>query len=128
VISEFNWLQKIKKKQYTDFNKFLDNFLNKKNYKLFDNHNLSNLDYITNSKGEIVKEIEVFKFFDVDNLSLYLNKDELKKRHDNKSNKIVNNITEEQKSRIIEFYKDDIETFNFDINEKEIFNKDLNLI
>jgi hypothetical protein len=128
VISEFNWFNKVRKDKYADFNKFLDDFLNKENFKKFDNHNLSNLDYLLDKDGNIPEKIKIFKFFDKDNLSLFLNDGDIKKKHDNKTNKIFNNINEEQKSRILEFYKDDIETFNFDINEKEIFNKSLNLI
>ena len=128
VVSEFNWLSRVRKNKYTDFNKFLDEFLNKENFKNFDNHNLSNLDYLLNKDNEIPENIRIFKFFDKDNLSLFLNDDEIKKRHDNRTTKIFNSVDEKQKSRIVEFYKDDIETFNFDINEKEIFNKNLNLI
>jgi hypothetical protein len=103
------------KTRYKDFNIFLDSFLNKNNFRYFDNHNLSNFDYLSNEDGEISDKIKIFKFFDEEGISNFIGA-EKQIGHFNISTKTIKEITDEQKERILDFYKDDIHCFDFDIN------------
>ena len=116
VLSEYNWFCKLGKKRYEDFDLFLNKFLNKNNFRYFDNHNLSNFDYLSNEDGEISDKIKIFKFFDKEGISNFLGVEENKIGCFNDSPKIIKEITDTQKERILDFYKDDIHCFDFDIN------------
>jgi hypothetical protein len=115
VLSEYNYIVKMGKTRYKDFNIFLDSFLNKNNFRYFDNHNLSNFDYLSNEDGEISDKIKIFKFFDEEGISNFIGA-EKQIGHFNISTKVIKEITDEQKERILDFYKDDIHCFDFDIN------------
>lgn len=126
VISEYNWLDKLKKNRNKNFDIFLDNFLNKENFRYFDNHNLSNFDYLSDDNGEICDDIKIFKFFDNEGISNFLNLNKNFDLHTNISPKKIKEITTEQKERILDFYKDDLHCFDFDINSPILIkNKDL---
>lgn len=115
VVSEYNYLINVGRK-FEDFNSFLDLFLNKENYRKFDNHNLSNFDYLSNEDGEIPDEIKIFKFFDAEGISNFIGFKNKKIGHHNSMTKMIKEINNEQKERILDFYKDDIHCFDFDIN------------
>lgn len=126
VISEYNWLDKTKKGRYNNFDVFLDNFLNKNNFITFDNHNLSNFDYLSNDDDEICEDIKIFKFFDKDGISDFIGLNKKIDLHANVSQKKITEITTEQKERILDFYKDDLHCFDFDMNSPIIIkNKNL---
>lgn len=106
VISEYFWLKDINHpmaKNFNTFDDFLDLFLDKKNNLLFDNHNLSNSEFLINSKGKIDPKIKIFSFFDIKSIESHLNVCGLSNYHYFKTNKNIF-ITEKQKNRIKKFY------------------------
>jgi len=108
VLSEYFYILEKRpdlKELFTDFDSFLELFLDKKNSLLFDNHNLSNKDFLINSKGEIDPKIKIFDFFDVNGIEEYLQINGLNKFHKMKTNKI-NLITDEHSKKISNFYND----------------------
>lgn len=126
VISEYNWLEKTKRGLNKNFDTFLNKFLDKNNFSYFDNHNLSNFDYLSNDDGEISEDIKILKFFDAEKISNFIGLDKKFELHLNTSPKKIKEVTLEQKERILDFYKDDLHCFDFDINSPIIIkNKNL---
>ena len=107
VVSEYFYILNKRpdlKKLFNNFDEFLDIFLNKKNYLLFDYHNAPNKDFLVNKNGFIDEKIKIFDFFDVESIEEYLGIYGLSKIHMNKTQK--NNILEDRHiKKIIEFYE-----------------------
>ena len=90
---------------FTDFDSFLELFLDKKNSLLFDNHNLSNKDFLMNSKNEIDGDIKIFDFFEIKKIENFLNIKGLNNFHELRTNKIDITLTKKQISKIKDFYE-----------------------
>ena len=112
VISEYAYLKSLDHpiiRNIDTNDEFLDLFLNMKNYSLFDNHNLSQFEFLSDSNGQIPEEIKIFRFFDIDGIEEFLgltglaNFNCLKKRNNSTS------FSEQQINRIKEFYRMDYE-------------------
>jgi hypothetical protein len=107
VISEFFFLQKFQPslgKKFFDFDSFLDSFLDKKNSLLFDNHNLSNFDFLKNKNNEIDEKIKIFNFFDIPSIEGYFGLKGLNVYRVLQTEKNNFQPTEKQTQRIIEFF------------------------
>ena len=93
VVSEYfyvlEWRPEVKK-LFNGFDEFLDIFLDKKNNLIFDNHNLSNMDFLINEKGEIEENIKIFDFFNYEEIEDYIGIKGLNRIHEMKS--IKNNF------------------------------------
>lgn len=110
VISAFSYIKTYRpdiNKKFNDFDEFLNLFLNYENLKLFDNHNLSQFDYLKNQDGIIPSRIKIFQFFDSKNIENFLGINELENFHSFKSDKFHLNITRKHKKLIKSFYAND---------------------
>jgi len=110
VISEYFYLKKMapnKSKMFNNFDEFLDIFLDKKNCLLFDYHNVSNKEFLTNKLNYVDERIKIFDFFDTESIENYLGIKGLSQFHEMKPNQDRYNfmLTEEQKIRINNFFK-----------------------
>jgi hypothetical protein len=96
--------------RYNSFDGFLDLFLNHDNTILFDNHNLSNSEFLINHKGVIDDKVKIFKFYDTSSIEQFLNVNGLNKIHEFKSNYDEKNFNLEtyQKEKILNFFKTDL--------------------
>jgi hypothetical protein len=112
VVSEFFYI-KIRRpdvdKKYKNFDGFLDLFLDKRNSVLFDNHNLSNNDFLINKFGEIDSKIKIFNFFDIKSIEEYLGLKGLGKYKINCSQSTHSGLKFEKRyiDRINKFYEED---------------------
>lgn len=110
-VSEYYYLKKWKTKAsglFTNFDEFLDLFLNKDNYQLFDYHNMPNKDFITNKLGEIDNRIKIIDFFNIKEIEDYLQESGLSNFHELKSSEGVPFqllLSSEQHQRILDFYQ-----------------------
>lgn len=76
VVSEYFYLQRFRpdiNHLYDNFDGFLDVFLDKNNFLLFDQHNLSNQEFIVGEDGKTDPRLYTFDFFDVDAIEAFLN-------------------------------------------------------
>ena len=107
VLSEYFYILEKRpdlKKLFTDFDSFLELFLDEKNSLLFDNHNLSNNDFLINSDGLIDERIKIFDFFDIRGLEEYLGITGLNSIHEMKTIK-KNILTNEHVNKIKKSYE-----------------------
>lgn len=97
-------------KQFSSFDGFLDLFLNHNNTILFDNHNLSNSDFLIDDNGFVHNNIKIFKFYDIKGIENFLNIKGLDKIHEfnfnNEKEKFL--LETYQKERILNFFKTDL--------------------
>jgi hypothetical protein len=96
VVSEYFYILEKRhdlKALFNNFDEFLDLFLNKNNYLLFDYHNVSNKDFLVDKNGIINSKIKIFNFFEFDKIENYLGLNGLNKIHEMKTTKcnILNN-------------------------------------
>ncbi len=106
VLSEFFYIRAHRPdldELFVDFDEFLNLFLNKENYLLFDYHNLSNRAFITDESGKIDPDLHIFSFYDIDGLENFLGLKGLCHYHHLKTEK-VDLLTEDHIARIKEFY------------------------
>ncbi len=88
TVSEYFWCKKNRSDinhLFNTFDEFLELFLNKKNYELFDYHNLSNKEFLINSDGDIDPSIKIFGFFDYEKIEQYLGLTGLNNFHENRT-------------------------------------------
>jgi hypothetical protein len=109
VVSEYFYILEKRpdlKRLFNNFDEFLELFLNKENSNLFDNHNLSNSEFLINETGEIDNNIKIFNFFDKEGIEEYLGLSGLDNFHCNKtdSSKKLNILKEKHIEKIKEFY------------------------
>lgn len=107
VVSEYFYILNKRpdlKKLFNDFDDFLNLFLNKDNTLLFDNHNLSNKDFLKNKYDVINSDIKIFNFFDYISIEKYLGLQGLGNFHLNKS-KDYFELKKYQKTKILNFYE-----------------------
>ena len=95
------------------FDEFLNLFLNKQNTVLFDNHNISNFDFLVNKEGKINEQIKIFKFFETEKIEQFLGLKGLSNYHELKTNKNNFQLTEEQKVKIVNYFQKDFDYFKF---------------
>lgn len=110
TISEFFYIKKHRKKTFeviNNFDEFLDMFLDLNNSSIFDNHNLSNYDYLLNNNNELEKNIKIFNFLDINSIEDFLGFKGLSNYHLLKNENSDLNITEDQVKRIKSFFDDD---------------------
>ncbi len=108
VFSEYFYIQKFRhdlNKLFKNFNEFLDLFLDKKNYSLFDFHNLSNKEFLINKNGVIDEKIKIFDFFDIKSIEEYIGISGLSNIHEFKTKKI-DIIKPHHIEKINKFYND----------------------
>ena len=107
VVSEYFYILENRpdiKELFNGFDGFLDIFLDKKNNLIFDNHNLSNLDFLINEEGRIDQSIKIFDFFNYEEIEDYIGIKGLNRVHEMKSVKNNFNLNESQIKKINEFY------------------------
>lgn len=115
VISEYKWLcdtnwhtrNKTKIGEDWNFDIFLEHFLNYDNSSIFDNHNLSNFDYIVNLKGEIDNRIQLVNFFDIEKIEKIVGYSGLKNYREYKGNSHPIELNSNHIDKIKRFYSDD---------------------
>jgi hypothetical protein len=90
------------------FDQFLDLFLDTKNYKFFDYHNLCNYDFIINKNNEVDKRIKIFNYFDTKGIEEYLGFEGLDNYRCYKTNKENFVLNKSQEERILNFYHEDM--------------------
>lgn len=106
VLSEYFYILSYRpdlRKIINSFDDFLDLFLDKENALLFDNHNLSNHEFLINHEGNIDPRITIFSFFDYRKIEDFLGIKGLNEYHEMKYRK-NNFLTTEQIRRINAFY------------------------
>lgn len=116
VISEFFYIHKYRpdiRKYFKNFEEYLQLFLSYENLTLFDNHNLSQYDYLKNQKGEIDMKIKIFKFFDHKEIENYLGMKGLSTYSKYKTEKNGFLPTRDQSDKIKDFYALDYQLFKF---------------
>lgn len=109
VVSEYFYILEERhdlKELFKNFDEFLDLFLNKNNYLLFDNHNVPNKEFLINRYGKIDERIKIFDFFDVEVIENYLGLKGLSNIHENKSNKNYSILKKEHIIKINKFYNE----------------------
>jgi len=112
TISEYFWLRERKAEVirfFSNFDEFLDLFLNKENSHLFDNHNLPNSDFLIDKSGRIDSRIKIFNYFDSQAIEQYLGMTGLGNHHHFKTQK-NEEISERQRKRIMDFYSAGLKT------------------
>lgn len=90
VVSEYFYILQHRKdlnNLFEGFDEFLELFLDKKNYSLFDYHNLSNNEFLINNNGVIDSKIKIFNFFEIEKIENYLGLNGLKNYHEYKTQK-----------------------------------------
>lgn len=106
-ISEYRYILNARPdlaKLFNTFDEFLDLFLDRKNALVFDNHNLSNREFLIDMEGKINKKIKIFDFFNVKKIEKYLGLSGLSNFHELHYKSQVE-VSKAQISRIKEFYK-----------------------
>lgn len=107
TISEFFYLKKFKPElsdTFSNFDEFLDLFLNKKNSSLFDNHNLPNKFFLEDVEGNISSDIKIFNYFDIEQIENYLGITGLNNYHELKTEKNNFVLNETQLNRIQNYF------------------------
>jgi hypothetical protein len=107
VVSEYFYIKNNRpdlNKIFNSFDGFLNIFLDKNNYLLFDYHNVSNRDFLLNKEGVIDEKIKIFDFFDIPSIEEYLGIQGLSNFHEygNKNKPIE--LTQKQIDKIKNFY------------------------
>lgn len=101
-------------KLYRSFDGFLDYFLNSRNASLFDNHNLTNFDYLVDHSGSISKRITVFPYFDTSGIESFIGYRGLNDLTIYRTQKEDMNIRDRQMKRILKYFEKDFEYFRYD--------------
>lgn len=107
TVSEYFWCKKNRQDinyLFDTFDEFLELFLNKDNYQLFDYHNLSNKEFLINSDGIIDSSIKIFDFFDYKKIEQYLGFPGLKHYHENQTQSEKFFLEDYQIEKIKKFY------------------------
>ena len=112
VVSEYFYILNKRpdlKKLFNNFDEFLELFLNKNNCLLFDNHNLSNNDFLINKYGLIDERINFFDFFDYTSIEKYLGIKGLLNFHHNSSQNNINksNLSKSQLYKIKKYFSNE---------------------
>jgi hypothetical protein len=110
VISEYNYLAEKRpdiSMHFRDVETFLDLFLNHDNSHLFDNHNLSNTEYLINKSGKIDPRICLVRFFDHVQLEQIIGLTGLNNIREQSTHKHITGLQQQQIDRIRHFYHDD---------------------
>ena len=108
VVSEYFYIKNFRddlNKLFKNFDEFLDMFLDKNNYLLFDQHNLSNKEFLINKSGVIDEKIKIFDFFDIKSIEKYLGISGLSNIHEFKTKK-SDIIKTHHIEKINKFYND----------------------
>ena len=91
VVSEYFYILENRldlSRLFKSFDEFLDLLLDYNNTLLFDNHNLSNKEFLINESGVIDEKIKIFDFFNTEEIEDYLELKGLDKIHKMKSKNI----------------------------------------
>lgn len=110
TVSEFFYVKKYRKdisSLFNNFDEFLDIFLDKNNRSLFDFHNVSNLNFLKNEKGEIDSSIKIFNYFETSSIEEYLGIYGLEKYKLLKTRKGKFSLNRDQIERIEKFFEND---------------------
>ncbi len=110
VVSEFFYIQSYRpdlNKLFKTFDDFLEIFLNKNNYSLFDYHNVPNKEFLINKDGFIDSNIKIFDFLDIGAIERYLGISGLSGIHELKSKRNNFLIRDQQIKKIKKFYGKD---------------------
>lgn len=107
VISEYLYIKKYRadlNRLFNNFDEFLNIFLNKKNNLLFDNHNLSNKEFLINKNGHIDDRIIMIDFFDTEKIENLLGLTGLHNFNEFRTFKDFE-VNEFQIKKIVDFYQ-----------------------
>jgi len=110
IISEYNYLLEKRpdiSAHFHDFDSFLELFLNPEKSSLFDNHNLSSVEYITNKQGKIDHRISLVRYFDAAHLEQIIGLTGIRNYKEQKSNKTITSVPPKHLGRIKDFYRED---------------------
>jgi len=98
---------------FKNFNGFLNKYLNENNSSLFDNHNLSNYEYLADHTGIISEKITIFKFFDIPEIEKFLGFKGLSQFNHYKTLKEPLEISKKNLKRMKDYFSEDFNLFDY---------------
>jgi hypothetical protein len=107
VVSEYFYILENRldlSRLFKSFDEFLDLFLDYNNTILFDNHNLSNKEFLVNEFGVIDEKIKIFDFFNTEEIEDYLKLKGLDKIHKMQSKNKKHILENHHIEKIKKFY------------------------
>ncbi|MCF8405741.1 MAG: sulfotransferase family protein [Bacteroidales bacterium] len=98
---------------FKNFTGFLDLYLDPENYPLFDNHNLSNYEYLADHTGIISEKITIFKFFNIPEIEKFLGFEGLGRFNHYKTAKGNLEINKRNLKRMKNYFSEDFNLFDY---------------
>ncbi len=118
TISEYFYLKRHRPdidELYRGFDGFLDLFLNSRNNAFFDNHNLSNVEYLIDHAGLISDRVTIFNYFDVRGIEAFIGCEGLGRLNYYKTERASFQPDDRQLKRIRKYFREDFKYFDYDL-------------
>lgn len=98
---------------FKNFTGYLKLYLNEKNSPVFDNHNLSNYEYLKDHSGVISERITMFRFFDISEIERFLGFEGLRNFNHYRTTKSPLEISRKNLNWMKEYYHEDFKLFEY---------------